>query len=109
MPQVAISCVSEGLRIVLLEESYHLHSSETRRDYEKTLRELPTCPPGMLLGLEGATAPAPSGRRGKRPPSAYNLHIQTCIRDRGGDFRSCAAEWRQRKTQTGREPGGRQR
>lgn len=102
MPEIAISCISEGLRIVLLEEGYHLHDPQTRARYEKTLRELPTCPVGMLLGLEGVAAP--DGRRRKRPPSAYNLHIKSCVSG-GGDFRSCAAEWRQQKSRDGRNRG----
>jgi len=41
------------------------------------------------------------GKRGKRKPNAYNLHMKECLKRTSGPiqqrFKTCAEEWRSRK------------
>jgi hypothetical protein len=103
MPQAKITCISSGLREVLMHESRHLVNPATKMEYEKTLRALPACPTGMLIGIE---APGGRGRvkdpnAPKRAPSAYNLFVRKCVKDEGKDFKTCAVEWRKEKERAG--------
>ena len=52
------------------------------------------CATGQPTGLG-------DGRRRKRAPSAYNLHMKECLKKTSGPikerFRTCAAEWKKKK------------
>lgn len=102
MPDSKLTCISDGLRDVLLHEGRHLMNPITKRDYENSLRELPTCPVGMLLGIESAyeKGNANTKKSGKRAPSAYNTYVGTCMKQ-GNDMKTCAANWRKEKERTG--------
>ena len=91
MPHLSISCLGEGLKQVLLHEGRHIEEPGEKAAYERGLRNIPTCPVGMLIGIE----PAPAGRggRAKRAPSAYNIFVGDCLRE-GKTLKQCAVEWK---------------
>jgi len=96
VPAVAISCISPGLREILMAEAKQIEDREERKAFLEILEELKECPKGVLLGIEDGWRK----RRGTREPSAYNLHMRQCMlpREKGGkgtDFRGCVAQWRQ--------------
>ena len=97
MPHLSISCLGEGLKQVLQHEGRHIEAPAEKAAYDRTLRAIPTCPIGMLIGIE----PAPTGRGGrtKRAPSEYNLFMKGCVsgKEKGGqgrEFKSCVNEWK---------------
>ena len=47
--------------------------------------------------VEELKATRPSGKqRVKRAPSKYNIFMGECVKE-GGDFRSCAKDWKKKK------------
>lgn len=43
------------------------------------------------------TDEVPTGRKGKRPLSKYNLHMSQCAKGTGRSFKQCIEIWRQMK------------
>lgn len=97
MPQTGISCLSDGLKAILMEESGHIENPRQRQEFETTVQQVPSCPVGMLIGLEAGK----SGGK-KRAPSAYNEWIRKCAskKEKGGmgkPFKECALEYKRNK------------
>lgn len=93
MPLTSISCLSKGLKDVLLHEASHIVSSIAKREYEEAIKEIETCPAGMLIGLEPAVSQRKSGGGAKRAPSAYNEHTGACMKQ-GKSMKECALAWK---------------
>ena len=88
----SISCLSKGLKDVLLHEAEHIVSSIAKHEYMESIKEIETCPTGMLIGLTTGGGKSSGGT--KRAPSAYNLWVKECVGEQKGDFKSCALAWR---------------
>ena len=90
MAFASISCLAKGLKVVLLHEAEHIVSPTAKEEYMDSIKEIETCPSGMLIGLE----PTSGKKGGKRAPSAYNLWVAECVGEQKKDFKSCALAWK---------------
>ena len=99
-----ISCLSQAIKDVLKEN--------THPKFHPEIDEFPTCGIGMVLQLcpfdpEKHKTKARKKSGEKRPPSAYNQFISSCMKSKpikGKPFgaasefmKECAVEWRQQK------------
>ena len=103
--RVVVTCISPALKKILQAEAHHVTDVKVRQTFETLLKETPDCQNGGVVGLElEGERGTGKEKRTKRPPSAYNLFIGSCIKERPKDqpvpqaMKGCALRWRQQRT-----------
>ena len=93
MAKLCTPCLAPDVKAILLQAMEEQHP-----EIRKALSDIADCPDGRLVNLCASSR----GTRVKRAPSAYNLHISSCMKAKNikgfanaaPAMRECAAEWK---------------